>query len=425
MKIAVCVFGQPRFYEQTAESFRKEFYDFPGHDVDVFMHCWSEVGSTPDDDWGDCNKKNDIQTLKNDLWNKYQKNGSYLSMVIEDPEETFGPICDSLAHVLQTVRHDKWLDDTQEDWRKHLSKIPINTAYDESDKTSIRIDNGRVLRYEMGQLYSMGKAIELKSWYEKEENFKYDIVVKVRTDAVFIPEELYDSKEDYYKAKEHYYLQGIEDNKRGIYGYGLNLIMGLGNGWTVAGGKADTGMIVSIDALEIKNGKVTNIQPHEKEFPYVNLYRDTILDDLGMFNFPFKIHHKDWLMFADSDSADMAWSTMLSTYISFLARDISRFMGKKELPQMPGGEVLHAGSALFNDVNMYYVKAKVKTSDNGYIKLFKHKRVFKVVHPDVDKRKEPFKPTDEQTQLRHGFIAADTPKNMIKNLLKIKNYTVK
>jgi hypothetical protein len=427
MRIAVCIFGQPRFYKQTAESFKKEFYDFPGHDVDVFIHSWSDVGNTPDDDWNNCNKKNNLQALKDSIWNNYENtNGkSVLSMVVEDPEETFGPICDSLAHVLQTVRYDKWLDDTQNDWRKHLGKIKIKTAYSDSDKTSIRIDNGRVLRYEMGQLYSMGKAIELKSWHEKENNIKYDVVVKVRTDAVFIPEELYDNKEDYYKAKEDYYLQGIKDNKRGIYGYGLNLIMGLGNGWTVAGGKADTGMIVGVDAVETKDGNIINIESHEKKFPYVNLYRDIILDDSGMFNFPFKIHHKDWLMFADSDSADLAWSTMISTYISFVARDISRFMGKKELPYMPGGEVLHAGSALFNGVNMYYVKGKIKPSDNDYIKLFKHKRVFKVVHPDVDKRKGPFRFTDEETQLRNGFIAVDTPKNMLKNLLKIKNYTVK
>ena len=423
MRIAVCVFGQPRFYEQTVESFRKEFYDFPGHDVDVFMHCWSEVGSTPDDDWDSCNKKNDTQTLKDDLWNKYnnQKNGGYLSMVVEDPEETFGPICDSLAHVLQTVRHDKWLDDTQEDWRKHLSKIPINTAYKDSDKTMIRIDNGRVLRYEMGQLYSMGKAIELKSWYEKEEDFKYDVVIKVRTDAVFIPKEIYDTEEEYYKEKEDYYLQGVKNNKRGVFGFGLNLIMGLGNGRRMAGGNPDIGTIVGMNAIEIENGKITKIEPHEKQFPYVDLFKDVILDDTGAFNFPFKIHHKDWLMFADSESADMAWSTMLSTYISFLARDISRFMGKKQLPYMPGGEVLHAGSALFNDVNMYYVEAP--QNENCFLRLFKHKRVFKIVHPDPKKRKGPFESEDLKTQMANGYIPVDTPDNMVKTLLKIHNYS--
>ena len=39
MKIAVCIFGQPRFFKEAAESFRKEFLDMPNHKVDVFIHC--------------------------------------------------------------------------------------------------------------------------------------------------------------------------------------------------------------------------------------------------------------------------------------------------------------------------------------------------------------------------------------------------
>tara|TARA_Y100000593_G_scaffold26231_5_gene52210 strand:+ start:1301 stop:2575 length:1275 start_codon:yes stop_codon:yes gene_type:complete len=417
MRIAVCVFGQPRFYKQTAESFKTEFYDFPGHETDVFMHCWSEVGSTPDDDWDNCNEKKDAENLKEDIWKSYknEKSKNHLSVVVENPEENFGAICDSLAHVLGTLRHDKWLDDTSDDWRKHLSKLRIGTAYEDSDKTTIRIGNGRVLRYEMGQLYSMGKAIELKSWYEKENNFKYDLVIKVRTDAIFPPKEAFENEEEYYKEKEDYYLQGIRKNKRGVFGYGLNLIMGVGNGVTVAGGRPDTGMIVGIEAIEIENGQITNIIPQEKRFPYVDLYKDSLLDDVGMFNFPFKLHHKDWLMFADSESADLAWSTMVSTYISFIARDINRFTGRKELPYMPGGEVLHAGAALFNDVNMYYVKGG--TAKNTFIKLLKLKRVIKVVHKDPDKRKGPFKSDDIVEQMGHGYLPVDNLENMIKTFM--------
>ena len=87
---------------------------------------------------------------------------------------------------------------------------------------------------------------------------------------------------------------------------------------------------------------------------------------------------------------------------------------------MPGGEVLHAGSALFNDVNMYYVKAP--HNSNSFLRMFKHKRVFKIVHPDTNKRKGPFKSTDLKTQMRDGYIPVDTPKGMIKTLLKIHDY---
>ena len=92
---------------------------------------------------------------------------------------------------------------------------------------------------------------------------------------------------------------------------------------------------------------------------------------------------------------------------------------------MPGGEVLHAGSALFNDVNMYYVKEVDTPNPNCFLKRFKHKRVFKIVHPDPDKRKLPFKSTDLKTQMRDGYIPVDTPEGMIKTLLKIHDYNDK
>ena len=36
----------------------------PGHDVDVFMHVWSEVGYVPKNDWDSTNKKCDANKLK-------------------------------------------------------------------------------------------------------------------------------------------------------------------------------------------------------------------------------------------------------------------------------------------------------------------------------------------------------------------------
>ena len=74
------------------------------------------------------------------------------------------------------------------------------------DSTAIKIGDGRVLRYEMGQFYSISKAIQQKAYYEKQNNFKYDLVVRVRTDSFYIPPELYGNHKDiYYEDKEKYY----------------------------------------------------------------------------------------------------------------------------------------------------------------------------------------------------------------------------
>lgn len=71
MRIAVCIFGQPRFYKEAAESFRQEFFDMPDHEVDVFMHCWDEIGYTPDDDINETNEEYENQKLKDEIWNLY------------------------------------------------------------------------------------------------------------------------------------------------------------------------------------------------------------------------------------------------------------------------------------------------------------------------------------------------------------------
>ena len=399
MKIAVCVVGQPRFYKNTIESFRQEFYDFPGHDVDVFMHCWSDVGNSPEDDIEDHNEKNEVQSLKDDIWNTYSSSKSYLSLVVEDPEETFGLFCDSLSNVLNTLRLDKWLDDTTEDWRKHLGKIPIKTAPGvNSDKTSIRISTGRSLRYSTGQFYSLGKAIELKSWHEKENNFKYDLVIKTRTDLVFRPKELYENEEDYYKEKEDYYFQGLRKNKRGVFGSGLTILTGF----------HDEGkMKIALESLEIEKGKITNITP-VKEDPFnMSLRADNILESSTLPAYPWRFFQQDWHLFSDSESADAGWSTLLSSYMSHIARDINRFTSGKEMYILHEGESIYVASALSNDVNLYTIKGSTRT--------------FKVVNPDPSKRKDIrcLGAKKGQKKIPDSIINNDTPENMLNSLLKV------
>ena len=57
MKIAVCLYGQPRFLENASQSFCEEFFDLPGHEVDVFIHFWDNLGYTTYDDVYEKNHK--------------------------------------------------------------------------------------------------------------------------------------------------------------------------------------------------------------------------------------------------------------------------------------------------------------------------------------------------------------------------------
>ena len=309
-RIAICIFGQARFFKETSESFRREF-NIPGHEVDVFIHTWSDIGFTPEDDWNKTNKKADHRRLKDELYNCYNPAG----LIVEDPEDEFGQICDSVYKVIDTVRDNKWRDDG--DWRAHLGKLHIDIPGDDlTDTTNIRVGSGQVIRYEMGQHYSLDKCIELKAWYEKENDFQYDLVIRTRTDAMFIPEEVHANEEEYYHGKEQYYLSSNGScyaDHRGIHGVGLKCVLGLGNNRDVTQ--------PYLSSVIVKDNKVVHLgpRPHYDESDitseWVDVLKDSILDQNGMIAFPAHIHISDRLMFADNDSAHRVWGTLKSTYI--------------------------------------------------------------------------------------------------------------
>ena len=92
MKIAVCIFGQPRFYKEAAESFRQEFFDMPNHEVDVFIHCWDEIGYTPDDDINETNAS--LTRNKTTVRFRYKdEENRLISYVKSSAAHTAGPDC--------------------------------------------------------------------------------------------------------------------------------------------------------------------------------------------------------------------------------------------------------------------------------------------------------------------------------------------
>ena len=72
MRIAVLIYGQPRFFKETAESFNKEFRTYFDHDVDVFMHLWNNVGYSPNDDARKTNNQLETNILQKKIEELYQ-----------------------------------------------------------------------------------------------------------------------------------------------------------------------------------------------------------------------------------------------------------------------------------------------------------------------------------------------------------------
>ena len=434
MKIAVCIFGQPRFYKESAESFRKEFFDMPNNEVDVFIHCWDEIGYTPDDDINETNEKPNNQQLKDEIWNSYGGlEGKIKHMVLESPKEKFNKIADSFSEVINQVRDDKLYEG--EDWRKSTGRKKIKGVPPKiSDCTSIRIGSGKVLRYEMGQYYSIGKCIELKAMHEKENNFKYDLVVKVRTDSFYVPKEIYSGNiEKYYEDKETYYTSlhkyygGV-----GLMGHGLKLICGVGNGSAAPKGKPDTGFILNLEYIDFKKSNVVDIKnvPYEDKVEISENIVDT--NGNGMFNFPWKLHIKDWILMADSETADRVWGGMLSVYIGYITNDLVRFLAGKQCGYMPGGEVLNGLACLLGDAKVIQVpdytedpsskRSKENASRWAGIWLESNKRrSLKIVNKDLSKRKNNFKPKngeqDWQVLKGGGVMPCASQEEMIKAMM--------
>ena len=148
-KIAVCVSGQPRTYinclDSIATYFSKLTYDNSKVEVDYFMHTWDSGNvfySGPDKVSEDENgvMKCDVQAYKpTDI----HFNSIYSKLNIKDimVESSF-----SFRRYATTVGH----------WDSLF--------------------------------YSFKKSIDLKKKYEEHNNFKYDLVFKIRPDIVFNPE---------------------------------------------------------------------------------------------------------------------------------------------------------------------------------------------------------------------------------------------
>jgi len=177
LKIAILLFGQPRFLEHTINLIRDEF-ELPGHEVHYFAHFWNDIGYVPRGQEHAFNAGEMYSLIKNQL------PGSVLP---EKPTEknivisNYDKLDEDLNNILSYVKI-------------HNRKLPV-TIHEPIES----------LRYKFGQHWSMRECFKRIKAYEDQNNFQYDIVVKVRTDILYKPKETYNSEEEYYRAKEEMY----------------------------------------------------------------------------------------------------------------------------------------------------------------------------------------------------------------------------
>lgn len=169
MKVAVLLFGQPRFFDITWSLIKEEFdFSLYNVEVDYYFHFWDSVGYTPD---------SNEETL--DYTNILNKEFPNASVQIDDYSE---------------------LDTTCSIISKFYNEIINNVGVQGSECLS-------ELRYRFGQHLSINKAYKNIVAYEDKNNFKYDLIIKTRTDLIYRSPECYRTQEDYNTVKEGYYFK--------------------------------------------------------------------------------------------------------------------------------------------------------------------------------------------------------------------------
>lgn len=146
MRVALCINGQPRTWAKSWPNWCE--YILPGVEKDVFFHMWDY---------------NSLPTLVNTIIGA--KNN--VDRPISDQERD---------QIVDTIKPKKWQFDSR--------NVNPTGNYDP------RIINERVKEpigwWCRSQFYSMWYAAQLKRQYELEHGFEYDLVIRLRTDLMFL-----------------------------------------------------------------------------------------------------------------------------------------------------------------------------------------------------------------------------------------------
>lgn len=152
MKIALCLSGQPRFVQEVAPYIIKNCCD--GYDVDVFAHLWFD---------------GDLQTKPYKFEGQWQSQ-RLRSTAVDEVLQIYNPV----SHIIEPSK--KFIDPTI---HFETSLKRYWTWGEPGQEFRDRIINNTISYY-----YSLNQVNNLKKAYEYDNGFKYDWVVRCRTDTI-------------------------------------------------------------------------------------------------------------------------------------------------------------------------------------------------------------------------------------------------
>jgi hypothetical protein len=161
MKIAVCFSGQLRSWRECYQSWLVLFEDlkncpkFSDVEIDVFIHLWN-FNTIPPHKW------TIIDGVREEMLNVYSGVGI---SEIKEFIDVMSPKKYIIEDFKKSSSREKFLNDRSE---------------------NIGNSDGGVISWAAPQLYSIMRSGQLKRDYEIENNFEYDICIKMRYDSKFL-----------------------------------------------------------------------------------------------------------------------------------------------------------------------------------------------------------------------------------------------
>jgi len=262
MKLAVILFGQSRFFDITWPLIKQEF-TFENVEVDFFVHFWHNTGYTP--------------------------------LGIEEPIDT------NVRHILQSEEFKKVKITNYEKLDKTCDII--KEFYDNIICRDNPLQNSREnLRYTFGQHFSIKTAYNLIKDYEKNNNIKYDLIVKTRSDIIYRIPECYETEEEYNKVKYDYYFKNSNLHSSFVKCTALRFL----NLSKKAYNKE--GEVYSKSIYSFYNNKYREFEDKDWWEQYVEEYY-------------VRLCHNDWTLIASRPAADIYFGRWFENFHYSLAKD--------------------------------------------------------------------------------------------------------
>ena len=169
MRIAVLLYGQPRFFNITWKRIKEEF-TLPGHTFNFFIHFWEQIGFCPE-----CDNTEDY--------------------IIDN----------KVPEYIQNLETTSWAVTNYDDIDNLNLSLKNTLAFLKNGKVQRKTYDSQS-RYSFGQHLSLKKAYKLMEKYEEKHNFKYDIVIKARSDYIYRDITFYKNEEQYINTKIANYI---------------------------------------------------------------------------------------------------------------------------------------------------------------------------------------------------------------------------